>query len=57
MAVGFDFLQGLGQGQAAIEAVPGSGMAMPLDVEAIWGDPVQAGEGGIEFLTEVVGEA
>ena len=47
----------LGKGQTAIEAVPSSGMPMPLDIEAIPANPVQADEGTIELLTKVLGEA
>jgi hypothetical protein len=36
--------------------VPSSGMPMPLDIEAIAANPVQADEGTIELLTKVLGE-
>lgn len=32
-------------------------MPVPLDIEPVWSDPVDACEGGIELFTEVFGEA
>jgi len=51
--VGLQRLHGLGESEAAMKAEPFSGVAMPLDVETVAGYPVEAGEGGIEFLAEV----
>lgn len=34
-----------------------TGAAMAMDVEAVAADPVEAGEGGIEFFAEIFGEA
>ena len=56
-AVSLDQLQGLGERLAAMQAVPGSGVAMPLDVEAVRGEPVQADEGRIELFPAIVREA
>ena len=57
MAVGFDGCDGFDERQAAIESQPLSGVAMPLDVEAVAADPVEAGEGRIELFAEIVREA
>jgi len=32
-------------------------MAVPLQVEAVGGDPVEAGEGSVELLADIFGEA
>ena len=56
-SVGFEGIDGLDKGQAAIEAEPLPGVAMPLDVEVVAGDPVEAGEGGIELLAEIFRKA
>ena len=40
-----------------MKAVPLSGVPMPLDVEAVTTDPVEAGEGSIELLAEIFREA
>jgi len=56
-AVSLDQLHGLGERLAAMQAVPGSCVAMPLDVEAVWGDPVQADERRIELFPAIVREA
>src|SRR5271168_831076 len=42
---------------AAMEAEPFSGVAMPLDVEAVGADPVEASEGRVELLAEIFREA
>jgi hypothetical protein len=39
--------------EAAMEAEPLSGGAMPLDVEAVGADPVEASEGRVELLAEI----
>src|ERR1700729_371893 len=43
--------------EAAMEAEPLSGVAMPLDVEAVGADPVEASEGRVELLAEIFREA
>jgi hypothetical protein len=43
--------------EAAMEAEPLSGMAMPLDVEAVGADPAEASEGRVELLAEIFREA
>src|ERR1700722_18595830 len=43
--------------EAAMEAEPFSGVAMPLDVEAVGADPVEASEGRVELLAEIFREA
>ena len=40
-----------------MEAEPFSGVTMPLDVEAITADPVEAGERGVELFAEIFREA
>ena len=40
-----------------MQAEPFSGVTVPLDVEAVAADPVEASEGGVELLTEILGEA
>ena len=60
MAVGFDDFDGFDgfdEGQAVIESEPLPGVAMPLDVEAIATNPVEAGERRIELFAEIVREA
>ena len=53
----FDRLQGLGQGTGHCGGSIKLRLAVLLDVEAVSADTVQAGEGGGEFLSEIVGEA
>src|SRR3546814_11660598 len=50
-------LQGSSEGLAAVDAEPGAGMAMPLDVKAIRSDPVQADERRVELFPAIIGEA
>lgn len=57
VAIGFDGLNGVDERQLAIEPEPLPGVAMPLDVEAVWADPIEAGKGRIELLAEIVREA
>src|SRR5665213_2325337 len=40
-----------------MEAEPFSGVTVPLDVEAIAADPVEAGERGVELFAEILREA
>src|SRR6266581_546599 len=40
-----------------MQAEPFSGMAVPLEVEAVAADPVEAGEGGIELFAEILRES
>ena len=40
-----------------MQAEPFSGMTVPLDVEAVAADPVEAGEGGVELFAEILREA
>ena len=54
---GFDGVKGGFERQALMDAEPLAGMAMPLDIEPAAADPVDAGEGSVEFFTEVFGEA
>ncbi len=35
-----------------MQAEPFSGVPVPLDVEAVAADPVEAGEGGVELFAE-----
>lgn len=40
-----------------MDSEPLTGVAMPLDIEPVAADPVDAGEGSIEFFAKVFGEA
>lgn len=40
-----------------MQTEPFSGVAMPLEVEAIAADPVEAGAGGVELFAEILWEA
>ena len=40
-----------------MQAEPFSGVAVPLEVEAVAADPVEAGEGGVELFAEILREA
>ena len=40
-----------------MEAKPFASVAMPLNIKAVGADPVEAGEGRIELLAEMVREA
>src|SRR6185437_7472506 len=46
-----------GESEAAIQAEPFSGVAVPLETEAVAADPVEASEGGVELLAEIFREA
>ena len=46
-----------GEGKAAMQAEPFSGVATPLEVEAVAADPVEAGERGVELFAEILREA
>src|SRR5690606_11237556 len=56
-SVALDQLQGLSEGFATVDAEPGAGMAMPLDIEAIRSDPVQADERRVELFPAIILEA
>src|SRR5690606_2921767 len=51
---GFDRLR---QVESAVQAEPFAGVTMPVDIEAIAGDPVQACEGSVELFASVLWEA
>ena len=57
MSVGLDGLQGLDEGLATVEAIPGAVMSMPLNIEAIGAGPIEADEGSVELFTEVFRES
>ena len=57
MSVGLDGLQCLNERLTTVEAIPSAGMPMPLNVEAIRADPIQADEGSVEFFAEVFAES
>jgi hypothetical protein len=44
------------EGKAPMQAEPFSGVAVPLEVEAITADPVEAGEGGVKLLAQILWE-
>lgn len=49
-AVGLDGLQSLSPRQAAAQTIPGSGVAMPLQVKAVAADPVHSCEWRFKFF-------
>lgn len=56
-SVGLQSVDRFGEGQAAKQAVPFSGVTVPLDVEAITADPIEASERGVELFAEILREA
>lgn len=40
-----------------MQAEPFSGATVPLDVETVAADPIEAGEGGVELFAEILREA
>jgi hypothetical protein len=56
-AVGPEYFDGFDESEAAMKAEPFSGVAMPLNVEAITAYPVEAGKWGIELLAQIIREA
>src|SRR6185437_2566703 len=54
---GLDGLERFAERQAAIKAQPSSGVAMPLDIEAITAHPVEPRERSIELFAQVFWEA
>ncbi len=56
-SVGPESFDGLVEGQAAIEAEPLARVAMPLNVEAVGADPIEASERRIELFAGIVREA
>src|SRR5687767_15847016 len=57
MSVVRDGLQGLDERLVTVEAIPCASVSMPLNVEAIGADPIEAGEGSVELFTEVFRES
>ena len=55
--VGSERFDRFDESEAAMEAEPFSGVAMPLNVEAVGADPVEASEGRVELLAEIFREA
>jgi hypothetical protein len=55
--VGSERFDRLDESEAAMEAEPFSGVAVPLDVEAVGADPVEASERRVELLAEIFREA
>ena len=55
--IGLERLDGVGKRQVSMNAESRSRVAVPLNVEPIWADPVEAGEGCVELVIEVFGEA
>jgi len=54
---GLDGVKGGCERQALMDAEPLAGMAMPLNIEPVATDPVDPGEGRIEFFAKVFGES
>ena len=51
--VGFSCVNRFREREAAMEAKPFSGVTVPLDVEAIAADPIEASEWGVELFAEI----
>jgi hypothetical protein len=45
-----------GEGKAAMQAEPFSGVAVPLEVETITADPVEAGKGRVKLFAQILRE-
>ena len=43
-----------GEGKAAMQAEPFSGVAVPLEIEAIAADPIEAGEGRVKLIAQIL---
>lgn len=56
-SVGLSRVDSFGEGEATMEAEPFSGVTVPLDVEAVAADAVEAGERGVELFAEILREA
>ena len=56
-SVGPQRVNRVGEGEAAMQAEPFSGVAVPLEVKAIAADPVEAGEGRVKLFAEILREA
>ena len=55
--IGLERFHGHGKRQSAVEAEPLSGVAVPLDVETVAADPIEADKGGVELFTDIFREA
>ena len=55
--VGREDVERFGAGEAAIQAEPFPGVAVPPEIEAVPADPVEPGEGGVELFAEILREA
>jgi len=53
-AVGPERVHRFDEGKAAMQAEPFSGVAVPLEVEAITADPVESGEGCVKLLAQIL---
>jgi hypothetical protein len=56
-SVRFKGLDRFGESEATMEKEPFSGVTVPLDVEAIAADPVEAGERGVELFSGILRKA
>ncbi len=54
-SVGLEHVNCSEEGKTAVQAEPFSRVAVPLDMEAVATDPVEAGEGSVELFTEIFG--
>src|SRR3974390_1822292 len=55
--IGPESFDSLVEGQTTIDAEPLAGVAMPLKVETVAADPVEASEGRIELFAQIFREA
>ena len=56
-SVGSQLADRVGEGKAAMQAEPFSSVSVPLQVKAIMTDPVEPGEGRVEFVAAILREA
>ncbi|MDE2361033.1 MAG: hypothetical protein KGM42_00025 [Hyphomicrobiales bacterium] len=56
-SVGLESCDGFVEIEAAIDSEPLAGVAMPLHVEAVGADPIEASEGRVELFAQIVREA
>jgi hypothetical protein len=55
--VGFDCLEGLGEGQTTVEAEPSSRVPVPLNIKTVAAYPVQPRERAVELFAQILREA
>lgn len=55
--IGLELFHGHGKRQPAVEGESLSGVAVPLDVETVAANPIEADKGGVELFTDIFREA